>query len=502
MSIMKISPEAMHETAHMFSIDNYHPLTAMFGRDETASGLGYTIYMVFENFEKRDMDIAKAVFDPHGHLEYETLTKLVPAAAWFEREIKDMFGIIPKGHPDPRPLVLHENFPEGFFPLRKVVRKNQQERGTREYKMRTSDGEGLFEVPVGPIHAGIIEPGHFRFSQAGESMLQLDAKLFFTHRGIEKAVEGKTPDEALHIVERICGACSVSNTWSFCQAVEKALDVKVPRRAEIIRTLLSELERIVNHVGDIGNMPAGVGFNPAISLGGRLKEQTMRLCEAVAGNRFLRGVIVPGGVRQDITHELIVEIREVLKKVRFGVADMGIMFKEQDSFQNRVQATGIVPKEVAVDLAMVGVGARASGFAHDSRKDFDYGMYPELDFEVCTHKSGDVAARLLVRLEELEVSFKLVDQLLKLLENCEDNTLKTDLAYNGPRESWGISESPRGSNFHYVALDNEGKIDRLFVRSASYANWPAVPFAVTGNIIPDFPLINKSFELCYACIDR
>ena len=152
MSIMKISPEAMHETAHMFSIDNYHPLTAMFGRDETASGLGYTIYMVFENFEKRDMDIAKAVFDRHGHLEYETLTKLVPAAAWFEREIKDMFGIIPKGHPDPRPLVLHENFPEGFFPLRKVVRKNQQERGTREYKMRTSDGEGLFEVPVGPIH--------------------------------------------------------------------------------------------------------------------------------------------------------------------------------------------------------------------------------------------------------------------------------------------------------------------------------------------------------------
>lgn len=499
--VTTITPEAMHDTAMMYSIDNYHPVTAMFGRDETAKGLGYTIYMVFENLEKRDMDIAKAVFDPKGNLVYDSLTPLVPAVAWFEREIKDMFGIVPKGHPDLRPLVLHESFPDDFYPLRKVVPKNQQLRGGREFPIRTAQGEGLFEVPVGPIHAGIIEPGHFRFSQAGESMLQLDAKLFFTHRGIEKAVEGRTPDEALHIVERICGACSVANTWSYCQAVERAMGVKVPRRAEIIRTILSELERIVNHVGDIGNIPAGVGFNPAISLGGRLKEQVTRLCEAVAGNRFLRGVIVPGGVRQDIDPDLADKIRDVLDKVHRGVVDMSLMFEEQDSFQNRVLTTGIVPKETAVDLAMVGVGARASGFAHDSRKDFDYGVYPELDFEVCTRESGDVAARLLVRIDELHASFKMVKQLLRLLYDCKDTTLKVDMEYK-LGEGWGISESPRGSNFQYVALDEEGKIDRLFVRSASYANWPAVPFAVGGNIIPDFPLINKSFELCYACIDR
>lgn len=500
-NVMQITPEAMHDTAMMYSIDNYHPLTAMFGRDETENGLGYTVYMVFENLEKRDMDIAKAVFDPKGHLEFDTLTGIVPAAVWFEREIHDMFGIKPINHPDLRPLVLHENFPEDFHPMRKVVPKGYQARGKRYYPMNTAQGEGTFEVPVGPIHAGIIEPGHFRFSQAGEAMLQLDAKLFFTHRGIEKAVEGLNPDEALHMVERICGACSVSNTWSFCQAVERAMGIKVPRRAEIIRTLLSELERIVNHVGDIGNMPAGVGFNPAISLGARLKEQAMRLCEAVAGNRFLRGVIVPGGVRQDISGELMREIRDVMEKVHLGVVDMAIMFEEQDSFQNRVNTTGIVPLEIAINMSMVGVGARASGFGRDSRKDFDYGVYPELKFDVCTCKSGDVAARLQVRLDELAVSFNLVKQLLSLLNECDEKELKVKMEYN-KGEGWGISESPRGGDFHYVALDEEGKIDRLFVRSASYANWPAVPFAVGGNIIPDFPLINKSFELCYACIDR
>ena len=314
-----IAPEALLETAVRVYDGGRHPLTAMFGRDETAQGTGYAIYCYFEIPEKKDMQVVKAVFNPEGFLSYQSITHAIPAAAWYEREIHDMFGLVPEGHPDLRPLVLHESFPEGFYPLRKSVKVNAKVRGERKFKVRSAKGQGLFEVPVGPIHAGIIEPGHFRFSQAGEAMLQLDAKLFFTHRGIEKAVEGKTPEEALHIVERICGACSVSNTWSFCQAVEKVAGVSVPRRAEIIRTLLSELERIVNHVGDLGNMPAGVGFNPAISLGSRLKERLMRLCEAVAGNRFLRGVIVPGGVRQDITPELIEEIHSVIDAVAEGV---------------------------------------------------------------------------------------------------------------------------------------------------------------------------------------
>lgn len=503
LNIKVVGPNGLRGAANILSAGGKHPLTAMFGRDETENPEvnGYAIYAVFENLENHRMDTVKAIFPANEVLTYESLTPIIPAAVWYEREIQDMFGLVPLGHPDPRPLVLHENFPEGFHPLRKSVAKDADEHGQRKYNMAKASGAGVFQVPVGPIHAGIIEPGHFRFSQAGESMLNLDAKLFFTHRGLEKVMEGQTPAEALPTVERICGACSIANTWSYCQAIEHITATTVPYRAELIRTLLAEIERITNHVGDLGNMPAGVGFSPAISLGGRTKEMLMRLQESIAGNRFLRGVIVPGGVKYDITPELIVAIRETMATAAANVEDLNDEFMQQANFQNRVRTTGIVRNNTAVDLAMVGVGARASGFAHDCRRDFAFGVYPELDFTVVTETSGDVAARLNVRVRELRESFAMVEQLLLWLEDDESTELCVSVAEGVTGESYGISESARGSNFHYVALV-DGRIDRIFVRSASYPNWPALPIAVQGDIIPDFPLINKSFELCYACIDR
>ena len=251
---MKVKPEGLRGAANICSRGGRHPLTAMFGADETSFGGGYAVYCLFENKEKHDIDILKAGFDAGSDLHYPALTPVLPAAAWYERELHDMFGFIPDDHPDLRPLVLHETYPEDFHPLRKCVDIDADVRGERKYEMAVSHGDGLFEVPVGPIHAGIIEPGHFRFSQAGEAILQLDAKLFFTHRGIEKAVEGKTPEEALLIVERICGACSVANTLSYCQALEKLSGQNVPRRAWLIRTIAAELERLYNHIGDTGNM--------------------------------------------------------------------------------------------------------------------------------------------------------------------------------------------------------------------------------------------------------
>ena len=502
--IKEIKIADLRAEAEALSAGGRHPLSAMFGRDETQQGKGYAVYAVFEVPEEKRMEILKASLPSEGKLSYESLTKAMPAAAWYERELCDMFGIVPEGHPDLRSLVLHESFPKDFHPLRKMAAKNVAPRAkegeSREIRMSVAHGEGIYEVPVGPIHAGIIEPGHFRFSQAGESMLQLDAKLFFTHRGLEKVMEGRTPQEALPVVERICGACSVANTWSFCQAVEKIAEVRVPKRAELIRTLLMEIERMTNHIGDCGNIPAGVGFAPAISLGGRTKELMMRLQERLAGNRFLRGVIIPGGVSMDITAQLQQDIRTTLAKACENVEDLAQMFAEQENFQNRIHTTGIIRHKTAVDLAMVGVGARASGFAHDSRQDFAYGSYPELAFRIVTQKSGDVAARLAVRIEELRESFSMAVQLLDMLA-ADDTALRTELP-QASGEDWGISESARGSNFHYVALDGEGRIDRIFVRSASYPNWPALPIAVQGDIIPDFPLINKSFELCYACLDR
>ena len=445
----------------------------------------------------------KAEFPAEGPLNYPSLTTLLPAAAWYERELHDMFGFIPEGHPDLRPLVLHESFPEGFHPLRKEVAVDCQCHGHREYEMMTSSGEGLFEVPVGPIHAGIIEPGHFRFSQAGEAMLQLDAKLFFTHRGLEKALEGKTPSEAMTIIERICGACSVANTLSFCQAVEKLSEAKVPYRAWLIRTLALEMERLYNHVGDTGNICAGVGFSPVISMGARMKEYLQQLNELIAGNRFLRGLIIPGGVTMDVEEKQLEKILDVLKEVEGVYADMVHIMWEQANFVNRIRTTGIVREGTAFDLAMVGVGARASGMARDSRKDMGFGIYDEFDFDVVTETTGDVEARIKVRVGEVRESLKIVRQVISKLRRNAEVELAVDLGELRTLEgSWGISESPRGDNIHWLMLDENGRIDRSFIRSASYPNWPALTVAVQGDIIPDFPLINKSFELCYACIDR
>ncbi|MBQ2136484.1 MAG: NADH-quinone oxidoreductase subunit F, partial [Selenomonas sp.] len=232
-------------------------------------------------------------------------------------------------------------------------------------------------------------------------------------------------------------------------------------------------------------------------------EMLMRLQEQLAGNRFLRGVIVPGGVAKDITPALADAVTAALEKAAQNVADLDAMFAQQANFQNRIRTTGTVRKTTAIDLAMVGVGARASGFAHDSRKDFAYSVYPELDFQLITETSGDVAARLAVRIRELRESFAMVKALLaKLDQSADESDLTVNIDWsNVSGEGWGISESARGSDFHYAALI-DGRIDRIFVRSASYPNWPAVTIAVQGDIIPDFPLINKSFELCYACIDR
>lgn len=500
---MLVKPENLRGAANIINNGGARPLAAMFGADESERGGGLAIYCYFYDKKRGSLSELKTEFAPDGSLAYPCLTKVIPAAAWYERELHDMFGLEPEGHPDLRPLVLHESFPDDFHPLLKKYPKNFKAVGKRNYEMVTGQGEGLFEVPVGPIHAGIIEPGHFRFSQAGESILQLDAKLFFTHRGIEKTVEGMTPEEALPVVERVCGACAVSNTLSYCQALEKLSEAKVPYRAWLLRTLAAELERLYNHVGDTGNICAGVGFSPVISMGARLKEYLQQLNELFTGNRFLRGLIVPGGVCMDLDEQMLEEIEDVLKEVELVYQSMAEIMWGQSGFINRVRNTGIVRSTTALDLAVVGVGARASGIDRDSRRDMGYGIYPDLGVRVTLEHTGDVEARIKVRVGEVKESLRIARLLLGRLRADKSDQIQVDLGPLRTLEgSWGISESPRGDNIHWLMLDEQGLIDRLFIRSASYANWPVLTLAVQGDIIPDFPLINKSFELCYACIDR
>ena len=500
--IQEVPAAALRAAANVAHHNGRNPLVAMFANDERSIRDDFAIYCLFSSVEPFKYRLIRASLAPVAEPDFPSLTPVIPAAAWYEREIHDLFGLIPIGHPDLRPLVLHENWPRGVYPLRKdflpAVLSVSQE--SLEYPIPQVSGHGVFEVPVGPIHAGIIEPGHFRFSQAGENVINLEAKLFFTHRGIEKSVEGLSFDEALFRVERICGACSVSHALSYSQAIENLGKVEVPLRAQYLRVLTAELERLYNHVGDIGNLCAGMGFAVGVSNGARLKELLMRLNEILFGNRFLRGMVVPGGVRQDMTPELIGEIKKMLIMLEQDFAEIIALLKDNDAFLDRLNTTGVLDHDVALDLAVVGVAARASGVVRDVRKDAPYAAYSNMQFAVAVEKNGDAAARLWVRAEEVKQSVQIIWQ---VLDDLPGGTLITSIPEIKPYTfAFSLTESPRGANCHWIMTGENNRIYRLFVRSASYPNWMAVPSTVPGNIIPDFPLINKSFELCYACLDR
>ncbi|MHB9094099.1 MAG: hydrogenase large subunit, partial [Eubacteriales bacterium] len=351
-----------------------------------------------------------------------------------------------------------------------------------------------------PIHAGIIEPGHFRFSAVGENIINLEARLFYTHRGMEKLSEGKTPDDGLLIAERICGACSLSHSTAFCQAVEKLAWTKVPERANFIRTIGLEMERLYNHIGDIGNICAGVGFAFGTMHGARLKEKIMGLNENIFGSRFLRGINKPGGVRRDINEKGRLAILNTLQDVEKDFKDLIDIVLSTDSFLDRVENTGKLQLQTAVDLHAVGPAARAAGINRDVRRDHPYAAYGKVIFGVPVYERGDVFARIKIRIDETLESIDIVRQALELMPKGE---IIGPLAKMSPNSyAVGITESPRGENVHFVMSGTEKTLFRHMVRSASYCNWPVVPTTVPGNIVPDFPVINKSFELCYSCLDR
>jgi Ni,Fe-hydrogenase III large subunit/Ni,Fe-hydrogenase III component G len=437
--------------------------------------------------------------------EVPSLTPILPAADWHEREMRDLFGIEPIGHPDPRTLVLHDGWPAGLYPLRKDfdARRQPERLPAPEFPHVVVEGEGVFEIPVGPIHAGIIEPGHFRFSSVGETVLHLDARLFFTHRGLEKRVEGLTSRDAFFIAERLCGACSVSHALAFAEAVEQIAGVTAPPRARFLRVVALELERLYNHVGDIGNICAGASYHAGTSAGMRLKETLQRENERLTGNRFLRGFVVPGGVSHDGAARAAA-IDRLARETGDRLTELMQALERNPSVVDRLDDTGILTPEEARDLGVTGVAARASGIDRDARRD-----HPHAAFEgpgavvprVSTDSGGDVHARITVRAAEATESVRLLRQLVASLP---PGPLCAPLPDVLPawRTGMAVVESPRGASIHWLRTDGAGRVDRYHVRSASYANWPAVPVAALRAIVPDFPLVNKSFELCYACTDR
>jgi Ni,Fe-hydrogenase III large subunit/Ni,Fe-hydrogenase III component G len=439
---------------------------------------------------------------PIAEASYPSVTPLVPAAHWDEREAKDLLGIVPIGHPDPRRLVLHERWPAGYSPLRKDVPGDRRPpTADRHFVPFEVHGEGVYQLPVGPIHAGVIEPGHFRFSAIGERVLHLDARLFFVHRGLEKLVEGRSFAAALPIVERACGVCTVTHALAYSQAVELLTRTAIPNRAAWARVLLAELERLYNHVGDLGNMCAGVGFQPAISRLGWLKERLLRLNDALVGHRYLTGIVAPGGLATDLDPDGLENLPAALEEVSDELASAVRSIIRSEGVMDRFHATGVVTTEVATALGALGVAARASGLSADLRRDRPYAAYGELDVSPVTVHGGDAAARFHVRAQEAHESVRLVREVLRRLPEGPVAVPLAEAAASGASEVAG-AEGPRGASWIWLRAGRDGTVDRLRLRSASFANWPVVAAAVPGNLVPDFPLINKSFELCYACTDR
>lgn len=475
-------------------------LVNMVGTDERPLDGNFRLYYTFA-LDSKDQFLTLVTKVPPGELTFPAVTPVAPAAHWYEREVRDLLGLVPDGHPDSRRLVLREGWPEGVFPLRKDFDPAEAvEYATHNFPARMVEGEGVCQVPVGPIHAGIIEPGHFRFNVVGEVIINLDPQLFFTHRGLEKRAEGLSFDQALLLAERICGACSFSHSTAYCQAVERLANVVVPLRALYLRSVFLELERLYNHIGDVGNICAGVGFAFGSYQGGRIKEQLMQLNQMLGGNRWLRGINRPGGVKRDLSPEQAGYLANHIERFKEDFRQVTEVILNTPSLRDRLETTGILPTQVAEDLGVVGPAARASGLDRDLRRDHPYAAYDEVVVPVVTATDGDVMARFRVRVEEVFHAFDLITQ---FLERMPAGQLRVQIPAVPPEQiAMGYTESPRGENIHWLMSGTENTIYRYRIRSASYCNWPAVPFAVEGNIVPDFPLINKSFELCYACLDR
>ncbi len=432
--------------------------------------------------------------------EHPAITSLATfyyPASRFEREIKDLFGIPAVGHPDPRPLVRHAFWPQDYFPLRKdAAPPDHFEDDGTPFPFQPVGGEGVYEIPVGPVHAGIIEPGHFRFSVVGETVIDLKARLYFTHKGTEKLFEGRLPAEGVELAERISGDATVGHSLAYCQAVESLAGTDVPARARYLRVILLELERLYNHIADFGVIANDTGFAVAHAHCSRLRERVLRLNRRITGNRLLRGSLLPGGVGRDLPAglDLPAELEEILADFNEVV---GISLNNT-ILMDRLEGTGRLTTETATDHGVLGYVARASGIDVDVRRDHPFAAYGEIEllWRVPVYTSGDVYARTMARVEEARESVNLIRH---AFDRLPGGPL---LARVGPlpafEPAFGMVEGWRGAIVHWIMADGRARLFRVKIKDPSFVNWPALSFALLKNIVPDFPLCNKSFNQSYS----
>lgn len=496
---IEVEPEKAADVCVYVNSELFYPLISMFASDEKPLCGNYAVYYVFADRAQAILLTVKTLVDP-SKMEIVSITGKIPAASLYEREIKDLFGIIPVGHPNDKRLVFHSNWPEGEFPLRKEFDiKRKPQFADVDIAFQKVEGEGVYEIPVGPVHAGIIEPGHFRFSVAGEPIINLEAQLYYVHKGIEKLCEGQSIERCLYISERISGDETFANSHAYCQAVEKIAGIEVPARAQYMRVVFAELERLTSHLGDLAGVCLDAAYGFATFQYRMMRGWAYAIADELCGMRFLRSVNRPGGVRKDFIAGKESSIIDKLNRIRNELEDTVAIVKSNSMFTDRVESTGILKADIAADLNAVGPGGRASGMYFDVRKSFPYEAYKYLDFYIPEHFNGDINCRLNTKIEE---SFEAIKLMIRAIEEMPGGKYYEPIDSVAPyRCAFGLNEAPRGENIHWV-MTGEGKtVFRYKVRTPSFCNWPALCHAVKGNMVPDFPLINKSFNLSYASND-
>jgi Ni,Fe-hydrogenase III large subunit/Ni,Fe-hydrogenase III component G len=476
-------------------------LASLFASDEGTSE-GFAVHHVWASADPAGfVRVWASVARDAGR--FPSIAAKHPVANWFEREIMDYFGPIPEGHPNQNRVALHDDWPEGTWVLRRDFEDRQlvPRAGGQFRPYRPVTGEGVFHLPVGPVHAGIIEPGHFRFGVAGEPVLYLQLRLFYVHKGIEKRFERLPWRHGLFLAESISGDTAVGHALAYAHAIERLAGVDPPPRACYLRVALLECERIYNHVADVGAIATDVAFTVPASRAQALREGLVRIQERLFGSRLLRGTVALGGVKCDLTVGRRNELQHHLERLEREFKGLVTLLIDSGTFTDRIDGTGILETQVARDLGVVGIAARASGLDLDLRRDQPHDAYSGLHFEVPVEEGGDVRARLMVRAREVEQSISILRQ---VLENLPEGRVLSPLPDTLPAGSsaLGWAEGWRGECLHWLRTDSQGRLDRVKINDPSFKNWPAIVRAVPGNIVPDFPVINKSFNLSYSGNDR